>query len=163
MERPLCRPRHAEQGGSDFFFCLFFWRTCGRQKFLSQGWNLHHSSHPSHCSDNARSLTHWATGELRKRLLRLDGTASVPLHLGLSGPSHRAVRKPAPAHVEGPRGEAAPKCAGPRPTSTIRRLQRSLQRIPAPTKASPGSTSSQLSPRHCAAETAVPPVPCLNS
>ena len=31
---------------------------CGMWKFLGQGWNLHHSS------DNARSLTHWATREL---------------------------------------------------------------------------------------------------
>ena len=31
---------------------------CGMQKFLGQGSNPHHSGHPSHCSDNARSLTH---------------------------------------------------------------------------------------------------------
>ena len=34
------------------------------QKISGQGSKLHHSSHPSHCSDNTRSLTHWATREL---------------------------------------------------------------------------------------------------
>ena len=34
----------------------------GRQKFQGQGSNRHHSSNPSHSSDNTRSLTQWATG-----------------------------------------------------------------------------------------------------
>ena len=38
------------------------------QKFLSQGSNPHQSSDPSRCSDNAGSLTHWAT----RRLLDID-------------------------------------------------------------------------------------------
>ena len=33
-------------------------------KFLDQGLIQRHSSDPSHCSDNGRSLTHWATREL---------------------------------------------------------------------------------------------------
>ena len=33
-------------------------------EFPRPGMNLHHSRDPSHCSDNAPSLTHWATWEL---------------------------------------------------------------------------------------------------
>ena len=36
------------------------------QKFPGQGLNLHHSNEPSHNSDNARSLIHWAIRELLK-------------------------------------------------------------------------------------------------
>ena len=39
------------------FFLSFFLAVPGMQKFWDQGLNLHHSSDPSHCSDNARSLT----------------------------------------------------------------------------------------------------------
>ena len=38
--------------------------ACG--SFLGQGLNPHHSSHPSCCSDNTRSLTHCATRELQR-------------------------------------------------------------------------------------------------
>ena len=37
--------------------------ACSMQKFPGQGLN------PEHSSDNARPLSHWATGELRKQLL----------------------------------------------------------------------------------------------
>ena len=52
------------------FFCFFVffvlvWAYFGQaycmQKFLDQGSNLHHSSNPSHCSDNAQSLACYAT------------------------------------------------------------------------------------------------------
>ena len=43
-----------------FIFCL----TPGMWKFPDQELNSHHSSDPSHCSDNAGSLIHWATTEL---------------------------------------------------------------------------------------------------
>lgn len=44
---------------------LSFFSPCihSMEKFLGQGWNPRHSSDPSCISDNARSLTHWATRE----------------------------------------------------------------------------------------------------
>ena len=36
------------------------------KKFPGQGLNPSHRSNQSHNSDNAESLTHWATGELPK-------------------------------------------------------------------------------------------------
>ena len=50
------------------YIYAFFWggsHTHGIQKFPSQGSNPHHCSNPSYCSDNAGSLTHWATRELQ--------------------------------------------------------------------------------------------------
>ena len=50
-----------------FFFCKhmgsfsFFCHTHGMPRFLGQGSNPSHSSNPSWCSDNTRSLTHRAT------------------------------------------------------------------------------------------------------
>ena len=54
--------------GSSIFNCLFFLfgffgYTRGMWKFPGQGLYLCHSSHPSHCTDNARFLIHWATRE----------------------------------------------------------------------------------------------------
>ena len=49
-----------------YFWFFFFGSTCGMWKFLGQGANLHHSKHPSLCSDNARSLTHCITRGLQK-------------------------------------------------------------------------------------------------
>ena len=49
--------------------CLFvFGHAHGMWKFPGQGSNTQHSSDTSHCSDNARSLTHCATRELLKIL-----------------------------------------------------------------------------------------------
>ena len=46
--------------------CVFlFVHTYGIWKFLAQGSNLCHSSNPSHCSDNARSLTSCPARELQ--------------------------------------------------------------------------------------------------
>ena len=42
-------------------FFKFFGHTHSMWKFSGQGWNPCHSSDPSHCSDNTRSLTHCAT------------------------------------------------------------------------------------------------------
>ena len=44
----------------NIFFCLFV------LKFPGPGSNLYHSSNPRYNSDNARSLTHWATRELQE-------------------------------------------------------------------------------------------------
>ena len=50
--------------------CLFvFCCTFRMWKFPGQGSNSSHSSDPSHCSDNARSLTRCATRELQRFLL----------------------------------------------------------------------------------------------
>ena len=46
-----------------FIFC-FFGQACGMQKFPVQGSNLHHSSDPSHSSDNDGSFNSWATKKL---------------------------------------------------------------------------------------------------
>ena len=57
------------------FVCLFFvfGHNQDRWKFLARRSNPCHSSGPSHCSDNARSLTLWATRELQKQdYLRRD-------------------------------------------------------------------------------------------
>ena len=43
---------------------ILFCHICGKWKFPSQGSKFHHSIDPSYSSDNARSLTHWATREL---------------------------------------------------------------------------------------------------
>ena len=46
------------------FFCMsFFWPPHSMWKFLGQGLNLRHSSNPSRCRENARSLTCYATKE----------------------------------------------------------------------------------------------------
>ena len=54
--------------GFFFFFSFFGWdrnnSAQGVQKFPGQELNLHHSSDPSCCSDNAGSLTHSTTREL---------------------------------------------------------------------------------------------------
>ena len=42
----------------------FFGHAHGVWMFLGQGLNPHHSSDPSFCSDNAKSLTHYAIREL---------------------------------------------------------------------------------------------------
>ena len=49
-------------GLSIFVSCIIL--PCGIQKFLSQGSNLQHSGDQSHSTDNAGSLTCWATREL---------------------------------------------------------------------------------------------------
>ena len=54
-------------------FKNFFSCSCGMWKFLGQGSNPCHSSNQSYNSDNAGSLSHWATGELLSRnLLRYE-------------------------------------------------------------------------------------------
>ena len=53
---------------------FFFWP----RKFPGQGWSPCHSSDLSHHSDNAESLTWWATREL------ITGTLSLSLHLFIS-------------------------------------------------------------------------------
>ena len=55
-----------------FFFCfffLFFCRSQGLWKLLSQGSNPRRSSNLSCCSENTESLTHWATRELSSNLI----------------------------------------------------------------------------------------------
>lgn len=47
------------------FFFFFLCHTGGTWKFLEQGSNPHHSSHPNRCSDNTGSLAGCVTGELR--------------------------------------------------------------------------------------------------
>ena len=47
-------------------FAVSLVQAHGMWKFPGQGSNPCHSSHPSHCRDNAGSLTHWATGELHR-------------------------------------------------------------------------------------------------
>ena len=47
----------------------FFDCTCSMWKIPGQGSIPHHSSDPSHCSDNARSLTHWTTRELHQHTI----------------------------------------------------------------------------------------------
>ena len=60
-----------------FFFLFNFGHPCGMWKFWGQGFNSHHSSDPSHCSDNTRSLTHCAMRELLCCLLgSLSGVKS---------------------------------------------------------------------------------------
>ena len=49
-----------------FFFFLTMSMAC--EISPGQGSNLHHSSDPSHCTDNAQSLTCWATRKLQNTL-----------------------------------------------------------------------------------------------
>ena len=53
----LCIPALPEP--KPFFFFFFFGQALGMCKFLGQGSKAYHSNDPSHCSDNAGSLT-WA-------------------------------------------------------------------------------------------------------
>lgn len=46
---------------SFFSFFFFFGHAHSMWTFLGQGLNQHHSSDPSRCSNNTRSLTHCAT------------------------------------------------------------------------------------------------------
>ena len=50
-----------------FFFFFFFCYSPNGGKFPGRGSNPSHSGNPSHCSDNTRSLTHWATREFQNR------------------------------------------------------------------------------------------------
>ena len=75
-EKP-CTRNILDSSRNGFSFCLkaektflttFFFLGCQMWKSPDQGLNLHHSCDPSN-SDNARSLTSWATRELPKVLL----------------------------------------------------------------------------------------------
>ena len=75
-EKP-CTRNILDSSRNGFSFCLkaektflttFFLGGCQMWKSPDQGLNLHHSCDPSN-SDNARSLTSWATRELPKVLL----------------------------------------------------------------------------------------------
>ena len=74
-----------------FLFCgLVMWRVCftlfiyllgcacGMGKISGQGSNQPHSNNPSHSSDNAGSLTHWATRELH--MCRVLKPCQIKLH-----------------------------------------------------------------------------------
>lgn len=52
----------------NFFF--FFCHTHSMWKFPGQGSNPCHSSDLNHISDNAESLTHWATRELPRKFVK---------------------------------------------------------------------------------------------
>ena len=62
---------------------LFFLFGCtlGMRKFPRQGWNPRHSSDPSRCIDNARSLTCSATRELHSPTLLFFFFAFLGPHL----------------------------------------------------------------------------------
>ena len=60
----LCELSYLRLSSSPYFLYLFFGCTHSMQKFRGQESNPAHSSDLSHSSDSARSLTHWATGEL---------------------------------------------------------------------------------------------------
>ena len=55
---------YTKRGLCVFLLLLLFGLIHGIRKFLSQGLNLCHSSNPSHCIDNAGSLTCCTTREL---------------------------------------------------------------------------------------------------
>ena len=60
----LCRGEiQSAEDQVTFSFLFFFGCICGILKVPGKGSNLHHSSDPSHCSDNAGSLTHSTTRE----------------------------------------------------------------------------------------------------
>ena len=62
-EGPVSTPGEGLLGVGTVLFCFFnfafvFGHAHGKQKFLGQGLNPHHSSDLSHSSDSARSRTH---------------------------------------------------------------------------------------------------------
>ena len=60
----LCRGEiQSAEDQVTFSFLFFFGCICGILKVPGKGSNLHHSSDPSHCSDNAGCLTSRATRE----------------------------------------------------------------------------------------------------
>ena len=54
-----------------FFFFFLLGHIWGKWKFPGQSSNLGLNSNPNCSSENARSLTHWATEKLQKHLLKL--------------------------------------------------------------------------------------------
>ena len=56
-----------------FNFFFHFCCTQGKWKFLGEGLKLHHSSHQSCYSDNARSSTFWATRNSKCFILKVVG------------------------------------------------------------------------------------------
>ena len=63
-----CMPTENYHLVTSLYFYFLFGSIPAMGKFPSQGLNLHHSSDPSCCSDNARSLTHCAMRELQTSL-----------------------------------------------------------------------------------------------
>ena len=92
-----------------FSFGLAQWML----KFPGQGSDSSHSSDPSHCSDNARSLIHWATRELLQHFncccCCFDFLGLHPWHMEVPRPgmawelqlpaSDRATAMPDPSHI----------------------------------------------------------------
>ena len=73
-QMPLCVRGSAvctEDSTAGFFFFPFFFLnyTHGMWSFQGQGWNPSHCSNPSHGSDNAGSLAHYATRKLTPLLV----------------------------------------------------------------------------------------------
>ena len=75
----LLHSRKSEEGINKLYNLLFFffWPW----EFLGQGSNLHHSSDPSHCSDNTASLIHCTHGSTPINFRLKDGKLTI-------GPSH---------------------------------------------------------------------------
>ena len=72
-----------------FFFFFPLGRAHGTWKFWGQGSNLCHCSNLSHSSDNAESLTCWATRELHFSLFSKGGILQVLLlHFALFTEQH---------------------------------------------------------------------------
>ena len=70
MQRRLAWPVLKDQMNiHEVFCCCFLGCICGIQKFPSQGWNPHHRCNQIHNSDNAGSLTCWATRKIQLAFL----------------------------------------------------------------------------------------------
>lgn len=91
-----------------FYFQVFFGCAYGMWKFPDQELNPRHSSHPSHCSENARSLIQCATRELPAVLFKqvypvikllqggntsTKGFAVLPLCLGQTFDLYKATER----------------------------------------------------------------------
>ena len=74
----LLHSRKSEEGINKLYNLLFFFWPW---EFLGQGSNLHHSSDPSHCSDNTASLIHCTHGSTPINFRLKDGKLTI-------GPSH---------------------------------------------------------------------------
>ena len=76
--KPTCIRR---QVGFLFSFLVGGYYDHGMFKFPNQGSNLCQSSEPSHCSDDARSLTCYTTRELLVFFKKIKGTLAMGFFL----------------------------------------------------------------------------------
>lgn len=88
--KPTCIRR---QVGFLFSFLVGGYYDHGMFKFPNQGSNLCQSSEPSHCSDDARSLTCYTTRELLVFFKKIKGTLAMGFFKIFGGKTQRNITR----------------------------------------------------------------------